>query len=468
MENFKEWVPGYLAWAMTVFAVIVIQSVSGMYGVIFHHITLANGLDTYDSLMMMRVMLIGTSCFFPLAIKLKSVFSPKQAATLSLSIVLICLMVFPMLQSMPARFVVGMISGFFQMFGTFELLGMFRIPVVSKSNFGVFISFVFLIMLGCADFFSYAKPRLALAFGEKQLLWITAAFIAGAIILVRIFMKSSKAPVPKLSGREWKINLLELLFLMIAVLAFVLILFQRSIIPLLIVGLLSSTAVIITSRRTGIRLIDKKSFCFKEAIHIGIVFLVLDFILAAGNMLQSKYISECTDWGAYVPQLKLIDLTGLIIGYFISASTFRKGMDKITVLTCSAFASLLIYLALMLISTGAGPAYSGMLAFASSLFLGIGQMILFCVFNAYLMARLAIPLYFHSISLLGILRNCLGIPLGGSIVCGILSLQESGQSIISAINSIYTISALLVVAYLTLYLIKRNNTFLLKTNQLSV
>jgi len=49
MINFREWVPQWLAAGMILFSVLVIQSVSGMYGVIFQHIVLSNGLDTYDS-----------------------------------------------------------------------------------------------------------------------------------------------------------------------------------------------------------------------------------------------------------------------------------------------------------------------------------------------------------------------------------------------------------------------------------
>jgi len=47
-----------MAVGMILFSVLVIQSVSGVYGVIFQHIVLSNGLDAYDTWMMLRVMLV--------------------------------------------------------------------------------------------------------------------------------------------------------------------------------------------------------------------------------------------------------------------------------------------------------------------------------------------------------------------------------------------------------------------------
>lgn len=314
-------------------------------------------------------------------------------------------------------------------------------------------------MLGCADFFGYAKPRLALILGERNLLLITAASVAGALVLVQVFMKNCKACVSDVSKQEWALSLSELLLLIVAVLALVLILFQRAVIPLLLAAVLSSAGLVIISRRSGQFLICRRSFCFKEAIQIGLIFLILDFLLSANNILQGKLITEFTRLGAHISALKLIDLAGLIIGFAVSILSFRKNTHNINSLACIALISILVGIVLMLTSTITNPTVSGLATFSSSLFMGTGQMILFCVFNTFLMDKLSIPLYFQSICLLGILRNCIGMPLGGSIICGVLSLLEPGESILPAIRGIYAASALLTISYLTFCTVNRNTAF---------
>lgn len=103
------------------------------------------------------------------------------------------------------------------------------------------------------------------------------------------------------------------------------------------------------------------------------------------------------------------------------------------------------------------------LTLISTLFLGTSQMILFCTFNAYLMDRLHVPLYFSSLCVLGILRNCIGMPLGGAITSGILSTLQSGESAVPTMNSIYGVTALIVIALL-LIIICSHKLFNFKTN----
>lgn len=336
---------------MILFSVLVIQSVSGMYCVIFQHIVLSNGLDVYDTWMMLRVMLVGTSCFFAIALKLKSLFSPKQAISLSLAVILACLLVFQRIHSIPLMFAVCIISGFFQMYGTFETLWMLKTPVSEKVNFGFFISFVFLIMLGSADIFGYAKTQLTLVFGEGTVLWATATFLTLSFALVQVLMKHEKYDLPAVPARVWAFSISELVALTVLVLSVVLIIFyqqengwarwafQGSVSVLVAVVALSLVAFVALSRISGVSIIDKRSVLFREAIPIGAFFLIMDFVVSTHNILQGKLLAD----NISIHQTRLVDLVGLVIGFIFSISVFRKGTNHIRLLTCTAFSVLLIY-----------------------------------------------------------------------------------------------------------------------------
>jgi len=460
MINFREWVPQWMAVGLILFSVIVIQSVSGMYGVIFQHIILSNGLDVYDFGMMLRVMLVGTSCFFAIALKLKSLFSPKQAISLSLTVVLTCLLVFQHIHSMPLRLAVCIISGFFQIYGLFESLGMLKTPVSEKVNFGYFISFVFLITLGGTDVFGYAKTHFSLIFGEETVLLVTAVFLVLSFVLVQILMKHNKYAVPAVPARIWAFSLLEFFALIAFVLSALLIIFyqqengwahltfQGHVFVLVAVAALSLVILVILSRLSGVSIVDKRSFFFKEAIPIGFFFLLLDFVMSAHNLLQNKLLTDYIS----IHQTRLVDLVGLIIGFVISISVFKKGKSQTKLLTCTAFSALLICSALMFAAANKSTMTGIVLTLSSSLFLGAGQMILFCTFNAYLMDRLQAPVYFSSMCVLGILRNCIGMPLGGAIITGILSSLQPGVSTIPTINSIFGVTMLIIIALLFMML----------------
>jgi len=471
MNNFREWVPKWLAAGVILFSVLVIQSVSGMYGVVFQHIVLSNGLDAYDTWMMLRVMLVGSSCFFAIALKLKSLFSPKQALSLSLAVMLACLLVFQHIHSIPLMFAVCIISGFFQMYGTFETLGMLKIPVSEKVNFGFFISFVFLITLGSADIFGYAKTQLSLVFSEGTVLWATAAFLILSFVLVQVLMKHNKYDVPAVPARVWAFSISELVVLMVLVLSSVLIIFYQqengwvrlafhgSVSVLVAVAALSLVAFVALSRISGVSIIDKRSVLFREAIPIGTFFLILDFVMSTHNILQGKLLADSIS----VHQTRLVDFVGLVIGFVFSISVFRKGTNHIRLLTCAALSALLIYTALMFVASITGATTGIVMTLTSTLFLGASQMIMFCTFNAYLMDRLKIPLYFSSICVLGILRNCIGMPLGGAITSGILSTLQPGESAVPTMNSIYGVTALIVIALL-LIIIRSHKLLNFKTN----
>jgi len=444
--NFRSWVPGWLAVLSSLFVVIVSQSVCSMYGVLFHHIAQSDGLDAYDPMMMLRVMLIGGSCFFLVAIKLKSVFSPKEAISISLVAVLSSLAVLRHIHAVPAVFAVGIVSGFFQIYGTFEILGMFRIPFLKKTNFGVFISFVFLIILGCTDIFAYVKSKMTIAYGEDIVFMVTASAIALAFLLVQVLMKRGKPAIPPATKPFWAISLSELLFITLAVLALVLFVFHfeengwaratfgQQAFPLLVIAVTAAAGYAIIARFSGVRLIDSRSFCFKEAIQIALIFLILDFALSS-----DKYVH-------IGPSNNLYDLAGLVIGFALSVAVLGKGKgDKTRFLTCTAFASVLAYAALMFISTRLGSAAGKGADWLPAVFLGIGQMILFCTFNAWLMERLSVPLYFHAMFLLGCLRNCIGVPLGGAIIVSVLSSLQPGKTAIPPMCCIYGIAFVLAL-----------------------
>jgi len=468
MVNFRRWVSQGLAVVLILFSVIVIQSVSGMYGVIFQHIVLSNGLDAYDTWMMLRVMLVGTSCFFAVALKLKSLFSPKQAISMSLAVILACMLVFQRVHSIPVMFAVCIISGFFQMYGTFEALGMLKTPVSEKVNFGFFISFVFLIMLGSADIFGYAKTQLSLVFGEETVLWTTAAFLIFSFVLVQVLMKHNKYDVPAVSARVWAFSLSELLALTFLVLSVVLIIFyqqengwarwafQGSLFVLVAVATLSLVIFVVLSRFSGVSIIDKRSVFFREAIPIAVFFLILDFVMSAHNMLQGKLLSGSIS----IHQTRLVDFVGLIFGFVISISVFKKGTNHIRLLTLTAFSSLLIYAAMMFVATRTDSMTGTVMVLSFSLFLGASQMILFCTFNAYIMDRLHAPLYFSSICVLGILRNCIGMPFGGAVTSGILSTLQPGESVLPTMNCVYGITMLIIIVFI--FIIRSLETINLK------
>jgi len=455
MTDFRDWVPKWLAFFLILFAALSIQSVSGMFGVAFHNVTLSNGLSASDTSLMLRVMLTGVSCFFAFALRLKSLFSPKQAISLSLAAVLVCMFIFPRLTSMSMRFLVCTISGFFQMYATFEAIGMMREPIMKKANFGIFLSFVILFTLGSIDIFGCIISWLSVSYGETMTLQITAAFPVTAFVLVQVLMKGRKPLLPAIPKREWTAYVIELLFLILLTIALLFLFyyvdengwvhmtFNEAFIPLLIIAVLSCAGIFVIQRLSGVSLIGRQSYFFKEAIQIALIFLILDFLMVTQNILQTGFISDHSSLVVSVTNMRLYDLAGIIIGFVISAALYRKGTDKTKVLTLLSSVSMLLYAVMMFLATRIDADAPVKLAYSSSIFLGISHLILFCIFNVYLMGRIGLASFFPAVCLLGILRNCVGMSLCGSIVYSSLASIQSMEELLPTMNHIYGTAVLL-------------------------
>ena len=460
LPNFRDWVPD---WARVVLYAVFLtgfQFTNGMYFTAFEQMKGGMGLSGADVAMMGQTILTGLSFYFPLAFRLKFRFPNKWNLVIAASILIVCNLVFPHITNMPLRILVCYIGGFCRLYGTFECFSNLLGVITPTFNYGVFLSVVFFIVLGCINVFDWVQIRIIECFGWEMMHTAAIAYLLLTIILALVFMKTIRAvnKMP-LYGINWLGMILWSIFILSLIYVFCYgnqygWLTSPRIRIALGISLLSLAYGIWAMFNLRHPFIHKEAFQMRNfTLFLGI-FLVLDILLSTQTVLQNTFCSAVMGMDSIaLSNLKWLDFIGEGLGALMCYVAITRWHWHTRRLTAIGIGCVLAYtLCMHLLISETTPTA----ALALPLVLcGIGHVTIFIVLTVYVQANANFTYYFEMICLLGFIRTGVGGPIGDAIFERSLTALVPYNGLLGSLRELYGFAALLGTLALIVILLAR-------------
>ena len=460
LPNFRDWVPEWTRALLYAVFLVGFQFTNGMYFTAFEQMKGGMALSGGDVSMMGQTVLIGLSFYFPLAFRLKFRFPNKWNLIIAASVQILCNLVFPHLTTMPGRLLVCYVGGFCRLYGTFECFSNLLGVITPTFNYGVFLSVVFFIVLGCINVFDWIQIRIIDSFGWEAMHTAAIAYLLLIIILALIFMKTihavNKMPlygINWLGMVTWSIFILSLIYIFC---------YGNQLEWFASPRIRTALGVALMSLAYGIwamfnlrhPFIHREAFGLRNIWSFLGIFLILDILLATQTVLQNTFCSAVMgmDYIA-LSNLKWLDFIGQGLGALFCYTAITKWHWHTRALTAIGLGCVLAYTLMMhfLVSPTTPTT-----ALALPLILcGIGHVTVFIVLTVYVQANANFTYYFEMICLLGFIRTGVGGPIGDAIFERSLSALVHYDGLLGSIRELYGFAALIGTVALTIILLMR-------------
>ena len=460
LPNFRDWVPEWARVLLYAVFLVSFQFTNGMYFTAFEQMKGGMGLAGADVSMMGQTVLIGLSFYFPLAFRLKFRFPNKWNLIIAASVQILCNVIFPHLTTMPGRLVICYLGGFCRLYGTFECFSNLLGVITPTYDYGVFLSVVFFIVLGCINVFDWVQIRIIDNFGWAAMHTAAIACLLLVIVLALLFMKTVHAvgKMP-LYGINWLGMVLWSIF----------------IISLIYVFCYGSQYGWLASPRIRIALgvalfclaygiwamyhlrhpfIHKEAFQMRNFWKFLGIFLILDILLSTQTVLQNTFCSAVMgmDYIA-LSNLKWLDFAGEGLGALFCYLALTRWKIHTRALTAIGLGCVLAYTIMMhfLISP---TTPTGALALPLIL-CGFGHVTVFIVLTVYVQANANFTYYFEMICLLGFIRTGVGGPIGDALFEHSMTALMPYDGLFGTLRELYGFAALIGTVAVAVILLTR-------------
>lgn len=458
LPNFRDWVPDRARVFLYVVFLCTFQFTNGMYFTAFPQMQGELSITSRDVAMMGQAVLVGLTFYFPLAFRFKLRFPNKWNLLAAAGIQLLCNLVFPHLDSMPARIAICYLGGFCRLCGTFECLSNLLPRITPTYNYAVFLSFVFFVVLAFINIFDMISTQIIYYFGWTFIHVASAGLLLVAMALMLAFMKSFRPGPPKpLYGinwtgmATWSIFLLAVIF--IASYGEQLDWWHSDYIKAAS-GIASLCLAYGIWAMYGLRhpFINREAFSMKYFWRILGVFLVLDIMLAAQTVLQSTYCTVFLGLDILAnANLKWLDFIGQAAGAlfcYIAMTKWHVGARRLTFI---AFCAITLYMAGMY--AVATPYTTVEKLYLPLVLCGFGHVIIFIALTAYVQANANFTYYFQMICLLGFIRTGAGGPVGDALLERGMTALSGYNGLLCTIRELYGAEMLIGIAMLCMILL---------------
>ncbi|MCM1177099.1 MAG: hypothetical protein NC335_05015 [Bacteroides sp.] len=460
LPNFRDWVPDKARIVLYLVFLCMFQFTNGIYFTAFPQMQEALSLTMEDVSLLGQTVLAGLTFYFPIAFRLKFRFPNKWNLFAAAGIQMICNIVFPYLESMPAMIAICYLGGLCRLYGTFECFSNLLPRITPSYNYAVFLSFVFFVVIGFVNIFDIVSAHIIYYSGWETVHLVSAVLLAAGMAMILIFMKTFRPGPPQpMKGIDWAGMAAWSIFLMSAI--YIAIYGNR-------LGwwqsghIQAATAAALTCLAYGIwamhgkkePFIAREAFQMKHFWTIMGIFAVMDIMIAAQTVLQNTYCSECLGLG-YLQNgnLRWPDFIGKAAGAAFCCMAMVRWHIGTRNLVSIAFCAITMYMAGMYanVTYGAGPA--GL--YLPIMLCGFGQIIIFIVLTTYVQRHADFTYYFQMICILGFIRTGVGVPAGNALIEMAMKPFIPREGLSGAIGELYGMEIILGISMLSAILLYR-------------
>ncbi|GHU69129.1 hypothetical protein FACS189413_07470 [Bacteroidia bacterium] len=386
-----------------------------------------------DVRMMGNTVLVGLTMYFPLAFRLKFRFTNRTCLMIAASVLIAINLIVPHVQSQPVLMALCFVAGFFRLFGTFECFSSILPKITPSYNYGVFLSFVFFVALGFIHVFDIAASYIMYYYNWNYIHYFAIGLLLLVVLGAFLLMKPFR-PMPKLPlyGVDWLGMVLWSIFILSAI--FVVQYgeqmdwFHSTYIRAAAgISLLALAANLLRMIHIRHPFIEFAAFKTRNLFNLLVLFLFLDILLSAQQVLQNTY----TEAVLHFEQLTIVnlywfDVAGMLLGALFSwfVLTKLKWHHKLVTFTGMSFIVLYLMLMYWLITpyTNIEKLYLPLIC------CGFGHVIVFIALTVYAQATAPFKNYFQVLCILGLIRTGIGAPLGDAIYTRALEAELSIHS----------------------------------------
>lgn len=436
--TFKEWVPDKIRFWIYILFLIAFQFSNGMYFTAMSQMQGSLSITMDDVKMMSHGVLIGLTMYFPIAFRMKSRFPNKTNIIIAASGLMICNLIVPHIDIPFLLVIIGFIAGFFRLYGTFECFSNIIPKITPTYNYGIFLSFVFFVVLGVIHVFDAISIHLIYHYDWQHLHRLAIGLMLLVIMMAKIMMSDFRTmPLKPLYAMDWlgmilwSIFILSLIF--VAQYAYQLE-FLHSPYIRMAVGTACITLAMNLIRMKKLRhpFIEFAAFKTKRVPQLLIAFLFLGILLASKNVLQNTFTNAVLHLDALnAGRLKWFEFIGALSGAVFSFYALIILKWKHKTVASIGFTSVTTYVAMMyfLIS----PDTNIEKLYLPLIICNFGHLCIFIALTVFIQATAPFRNYFQILCVLGFIRTGIASPIGDCIYQhGINGLMGKHLSIIGS------------------------------------
>ncbi|MCD8289429.1 MAG: hypothetical protein LUC26_05910 [Prevotella sp.] len=413
LMNFRERIPDGVRFWLYVFYLIVFQFSNGFYFTTMAQLTGERDLTMTDTHMFGQTVLIGLTCYFPLAFRLKFRFSNRTSLTVAAAALAIINLIFPHVHSFPIMLLLCYLGGFFRLYGTFECFSNLLPKITPTYNYAVFLSFVFFVVLASIHVFDWAAIQIIYFYDWQHVHLLAASLCLTVILVVNLTMRHYR-PVPKmmlygidpLGMVQWSIFILSAIYVAFYGEQYGWTADARI---RLGIGVCLLMLAICFLRTNHIRhsFIEWDAFRQPNLFNMLLLFLCLDILLGTQTVLQNTFTGGILGYGQRTAAwLKFPEFIGGGAGALFCWFTRIKLRWHLKTLAFVSMFAVVVYDFMML--TVLSPATNIEKLWLPVAVLGFGHVGVFIALTVYAQAYSNFKYYFQVLCILGFMRTGLG------------------------------------------------------------
>lgn len=418
--TFKEWVPDKIRFWIYILFLIAFQFSNGMYFTAMSQMQGSFSITMNDVKMMSHGVLIGLTMYFPVAFRMKARFPNRTNLIIAASGLMLCNIAVPFIDTPFVLVVVGFIAGFFRLYGTFECFSNI-IPKISPTyNYGVFLAFVFFVVLGVIHVFDAISIQLIYYYDWQHLHRLAIALLLMVILLATILMSDFRTmPRKPLFAMDWlglilwSVFILSLIF--VAQYAYQLDWLNSPYIRIALGTACISLAInFIRMKNLRHPFIEFAAFKVKRLPELLLAFLFLGILLASKNVLQNTFTNAVLHFDMLnTGRLKWIEFIGAALGAAFSFYVLIKLQWRHRTLTIIGFATVVAYVGMMYFLVT--PDTNIEKLYLPLILCNFGHLCIFIALTVFIQATAPFKNYFQILCILGFIRTGIASPIGDCI-----------------------------------------------------
>lgn len=419
-DSFKEWVPDKFRFWIYILILLVFQFSGGIYFPAMPNMVGSLSISMNDAKMMSHAMLIGVTFYFPLAFRLKFRFTNRTNLLIAALGVAACNFAIPHVESTPLLIILNYLAGFLRLLGTFECLSTLLPKIAPTHNYSVFLSFVFVTVLGVIHLFDIISVNIIYHYDWHHLHYLAIGLLLMVTLIAFVLMRPFRfAPKIPLYGIDWIGMLLWSIFILSLIFAV-----QygeqmdwfyspniRAAIGIAILALAFNIG-----RMTYIRhpFLELNAFRKRNLVNMLILFLFLGILLSVKNVLQNRFTGAVLQFDPLnTATFKWFEFAGALLGGIFSWYTLSRLKWSHKFLAFIGMFSVVIYIVMsyFLIT----PNTNIEKLYLPLIFLEFGHIVVFVSLTVYAQATTPFRYYFQVICILGFIRTGIASPIGDAI-----------------------------------------------------
>lgn len=420
LMSFKDWVPHPIRFGLYMVILAAFQFSNGMYFTAMSQMEGELAVSMDDVKMMSHAVLIGLTMYFPLAFRLKFCFTNRTSLMMAATGLALCNVIVPHVDEPFLLVLLGFIAGFCRLWGTFECFSNVLLIVAPTYNYAVFLSFVFMVVLGVIHLFDAFSMQLIYYYSWQHVHALAIGLLLGVILIAWLFMRPFR-PMPKkplygvdwLGGVLWSILILSLIF--IFQYGYQLEWFNSPYIRVALgAACLALAANLWRMHYTRHPFLETGAFQVRNLLNLLILFLCLGILLASKNVLLNTFTGGVMHWDAInLSRLKWVEFIGAAIGTLVSWYALARLKASPKLMTFIGMSLVVGYVAMMYFLLSQQMNIEKL--FLPLVLCNAGHLMLFITLTVFIQARAPFTVYFQVICILGFVRTGIASPIGDAI-----------------------------------------------------